>query len=190
MLPHLKASKIDIICLFSWESGLELRGTEYLLKAAELIFELSSVPSHHTEESRVIFFFHWRCSTRIFRLPWSLSGKESSCQYQRSKRCEFDPWVGKLLWKRKWQLTAVFFSRTEEPGRLWSMGLERIRHMTEVNEHAHIHGFNILIKLNLINTFNFFLNCQSIFQVFALSIAEYGLCLFKFLVNSWYGFLL
>ena len=32
-------------------------------------------------------------------LPWWLSGKESACQ---CRRCEVDPWVGKIPWRRKW----------------------------------------------------------------------------------------
>ena len=27
---------------------------------------------------------------------------------RRCKRCGFDPWVGKILWRRKWQPTPVF----------------------------------------------------------------------------------
>ena len=38
-------------------------------------------------------------------LPWWLSGKEPACQH-RSLR--FDPWVGKIPWRRKWQPTPVF----------------------------------------------------------------------------------
>ena len=38
-------------------------------------------------------------------LPRWLSGKESTCQY---RRCQFNPWVGKIPWRRKWQLTPVF----------------------------------------------------------------------------------
>ena len=30
-------------------------------------------------------------------LPWCLSGKESACQCRRGKRCQFNPWVGKIL---------------------------------------------------------------------------------------------
>ena len=30
---------------------------------------------------------------------------ESLCQ---CRRCRFDPWVGKILWRRKWQPTPVF----------------------------------------------------------------------------------
>ena len=38
-------------------------------------------------------------------LPWWLSGKESACQCGRPK---FNPWVGKIPWRRKWQPTPVF----------------------------------------------------------------------------------
>ena len=44
----------------------------------------------------------------------------------------FDPWVGKILWRRVWQLTPVFLpgesSWTEEPGGLQSMGSQRVGH--------------------------------------------------------------
>ena len=39
------------------------------------------------------------------QLVWWLSGKESTCQ---SRRYGFDPWVGKIPWRRKWQPTPVF----------------------------------------------------------------------------------
>ena len=38
--------------------------------------------------------------------PWWHGGKQSSCQH---KRRGFDPWVGKILWRRKWQPTPGFF---------------------------------------------------------------------------------
>ena len=41
------------------------------------------------------------------RLPRGLSGKESACQRRRP---QFDPWVGKILWRRKWQPSPVFLS--------------------------------------------------------------------------------
>ena len=37
-----------------------------------------------------------------------VSGKEPTCQCRRHKRCGFDPWVGKIRWRRKWQPTPVF----------------------------------------------------------------------------------
>ena len=38
-------------------------------------------------------------------LPRSLSGKESACQ---CRKCKFDPWVGKIPWRRKWLPAPVF----------------------------------------------------------------------------------
>ena len=38
-------------------------------------------------------------------LPKWFSGKESTCQCRRHG---FDPWVGKIPWRRKWQPTPVF----------------------------------------------------------------------------------
>ena len=41
-------------------------------------------------------------------LPGDTSGKEPSWEYRRCKRCGFDPWVGKIPWRRAWQPTPVF----------------------------------------------------------------------------------
>ena len=38
------------------------------------------------------------------------SGKEPTCQYSRLKRHGFNPWVRKILWKRKWQPTLLFLT--------------------------------------------------------------------------------
>ena len=38
-------------------------------------------------------------------LPWWFSGKEPAYQYRRR---EFDPWVGKIPWRKAWQPTPVF----------------------------------------------------------------------------------
>ena len=58
--------------------------------------------------------------------PGGASGKEPICQCRRRKRCEFDPWVKKIPWRRAWQPAPVFlpgeFPWTEEPGRLRSIG--------------------------------------------------------------------
>ena len=34
--------------------------------------------------------------------------KKSAYQFRRSKRLRFDPWTGKIPWKKKWQPTSVF----------------------------------------------------------------------------------
>ena len=41
-------------------------------------------------------------------LPRWHSVKESSCQWSRHRRLGLDPWVGKILWSRKWQPTPIF----------------------------------------------------------------------------------
>ena len=60
--------------------------------------------------------------------PGGASGKEPTCQFRRYKR--FYPWVGKIPWRRAWQPTpsrilAWRIPWTEEPGDLWSIGLQR-----------------------------------------------------------------
>ena len=60
-------------------------------------------------------------------------GKEPVCQSRRHKRCGFKPWVRKIPWKRKWQLTPVFLPG-ESHGQRSPVGLHtvhkgrRVRH--------------------------------------------------------------
>ena len=53
-------------------------------------------------------------------------GKESIGQHRRCRRHEFDPWVGKIPWRREWQTTTILLPGkipwTEDPGRLQSLG--------------------------------------------------------------------
>ena len=37
-----------------------------------------------------------------------VSGKEPACQCRRHKRCKFDPWVGRIPWRRAWHPILVF----------------------------------------------------------------------------------
>ena len=64
--------------------------------------------------------------------PSGTSDKETPGQCRRHKRRWFNPWVGKIPWRRAWQPTPVFLpgesSWTEEPGRLQFMELQRVEH--------------------------------------------------------------
>ena len=66
--------------------------------------------------------------------PGGASGKEPDFQRKRHKRFEFDPWVGKIPWRRAWQPTPVFLPGdspwTEEPegAGLQSMGSHGVGH--------------------------------------------------------------
>ena len=50
--------------------------------------------------------YHWSgFHARMQGLPLWLSGKESTCQ---CKRHSFNPWVGTIPWRRKWQPTSTY----------------------------------------------------------------------------------
>ena len=68
--------------------------------------------------------------------PVGTSGKEPSSQCRRHKRCEFDPWLGKIPWRRQGMAThsrilARRIPWTEELGGLWAQGCKE-SDMTEV----------------------------------------------------------
>jgi len=44
----------------------------------------------------------------VWGFPSGTSGKEPACQRRRYKRRGFNPWVGKIPWRRAWQPTPVF----------------------------------------------------------------------------------
>ena len=44
----------------------------------------------------------------LLHFPGGTSIKEPACQCRGHKRLGFDPWVGKIPWRRKWQPTPVF----------------------------------------------------------------------------------
>ena len=46
-----------------------------------------------------------------YGFPGGASGKEPACQCRRRKRHGFEPWLGKIPWRREWQLTAEFLLR-------------------------------------------------------------------------------
>ena len=62
----------------------------------------------------------------------------------------FDPWVGKISWKRAWQPSPGFLYGipwTEEPGGLQSIGHKELD-MTEAtsNTHTHTHTHHTLLQ--------------------------------------------
>ena len=46
--------------------------------------------------------------SQVGGFPGGASGKEPTCQCKRQKRQGFDPWVGKIPWRRTLQSTLVF----------------------------------------------------------------------------------
>ena len=88
---------------------------------------------------QAVFFILENLSSQIRSKPKHLytsspdftphSHQESHLQCRRPG---FDPWVGKTPSGRAWQPTSVFLPgespQTEEPGRLQSMGLQKVEH--------------------------------------------------------------
>ena len=91
------------------------------------------------------FIYTYICNyTHIKSFPGGASGKESACQCKGHKRAQFDPWVGKIPRRRKWQPTPLFLlgechrQRSLEGYSPW--GCKEVD-TTEVTLHAcmHIH---------------------------------------------------
>ena len=61
--------------------------------------------SHRHQQTTILTKCRWVCNQK--GLPWWLSCKESACQCRRRG---FDPWLGKIPWRRKWQPTPVSLS--------------------------------------------------------------------------------
>ena len=63
----------------------------------------------------------------ISAFPGDTSGKEPACQ---CRKCGFDPWIGRIPWRRKWQPTPPLQgngSTPEEPGGLYIVhGVARV----------------------------------------------------------------
>ena len=75
---------------------------------------------------------------------WRHSGKESSCQCRRHG---FNPWVGKIPWRRKWQPTPVFLpGKFHGRGVWWAtvFGVAKESDMTECT-HTHTHLLVLLL---------------------------------------------
>ena len=57
------------------------------------------------------------CCLRFYSILWGFpggtSGKEPTCQCKRHKIHRFDPWVGKIPWRRLWQ--PIQYSCLENP---------------------------------------------------------------------------
>ena len=95
------------------------------------------------------------------------AGKESTCQCRRHKRCGFDPWVGKIPRRRKWQLTAIFL-----PGNFH--GQKSLAAYSYVGLHVILHG--VVKSLTRLST-HAYTNC---FKVSSFLILQNNSCKEKF----------
>ena len=93
------------------------------------------------DEAMRMFSGHFSSNQgRLPGFPVGSVGKESTCQHRRHG---FDPSVGKISWRRKWQPTPVFSpgkSHGQRSLAVYSPWGCRESDMTEVTEHIHRKG--------------------------------------------------
>ena len=81
---------------------------------------------------------HTHASTaQYYRLPRWLSGKESAWQWRRYRKREFDPWIGKISWRRKWQPTSVLLEDPMDREAWWAITNGVSKSWTRLSTHAH-----------------------------------------------------
>ena len=51
---------------------------------------------------------HWSTPWKPLGFSGDTSGKELPCQCRRCEKHDFDPWVGKIPWRRAWRCTPLF----------------------------------------------------------------------------------
>ena len=59
--------------------------------------------------------FSWCGILSILGFPGGTGGRESAYQCRRHKRCQFNPWVGKIPWRRAWAGNPLQYSCLENP---------------------------------------------------------------------------
>ena len=70
--------------------------------------------------------------------------QEPACQCRRCRRHQFDPWVGKIPWKRAWQPTPVFLLG-EFHGQRSLAGYSPWGHTElDTTEHTHARLMNVI----------------------------------------------
>ena len=77
---------------------------------------------------------------RTVDFPSGTSAKESACQCRSQKRHRFDPWVGKMPWRRRWQRTAESLpSKSHGQRNLVGYSPWDYKHQTRLNNWAPAH---------------------------------------------------
>ena len=87
--------------------------------------------------------------------PGSASGKELACQRRRLLRLRFDPWAGKIPWKRAWQHTPVFLPGKSHGqrnlGSYSPRGRKRVRHDLATNKDNMTYRYSTIQSMNILS---------------------------------------
>ena len=82
----------------------------------------------------------WLALRGLYRegFPGGASRQESAGQCGRLKRCGFDPWVGKISWRRKQQLVPVFLPGKSQGQRCLAATVHGVaKSQTQLSTHTH-----------------------------------------------------
>ena len=116
MLASLLKNEFLVKCGFN-ESNTEFIATVSLSRTLTyLIFQ-------RTQESR-------------HGLPRGVSGKEPACQCRRHNRHGFDPWVGRIPWRRKWHPLQYSFLGNPKDRGAWQATVHGVAE-SDMTGHAH-----------------------------------------------------
>ena len=77
--------------------------------------------------------------------PGGANGKERYCQCRRHKRRRFNPWVGKIPWRRAQQPAPVFLPGESHVQRAWQGCSPRGHEESDTTERLSMHA---CIRLN------------------------------------------
>ena len=123
-----------------------------------------SVPKRHLQDLMALTWStgnsEWRlpCLWRWRSSPGGTSGREPACQ-RTGLRSGFDPWVGKIPWRRAWQPTPVFLpGESQDRGAWWAMVHGLTKSQTWLSTHMKMRSVGIsspsqavlLTELNLL----------------------------------------
>ena len=100
---------------------------------------------------------------------WWLGDKEWAWQ---CRSCEFNPWVGKIPWRRKWQPTPVFLPGKSQGQRLQPMGSQKLDTTYRLNNNnkqasmrvlsAHLPGPSISLRTILVSLIGERVSCLNV----------------------------
>ena len=115
------------------------------------LFLFASWSSLHFQACFLCFFLRFQFTLFDFwvlvktSFPGGGSGKESACQCRRLKRHGLDSWVGKIAWRRKWQLTPVFLPGKSH-GQRNLVGCVQAQKESDTTEHMSINSLQEFLE--------------------------------------------